>query len=60
LGGFLGELPRARSTEPIERLTEYLVEGRRILDGALSGGGESDPLPPSSESLRWFPLPAEV
>jgi selenocysteine lyase/cysteine desulfurase len=60
LGGFLGEPPRARPTEPIGRLAEYLVEGRRILDAALGGGGESDPLPSSSESLRWFPLPAEV
>ena len=60
LDGFLGGTPRARPTEPLERLAAYLVEGRHILDGALGGGGESDPLPPSSESLRWFPLPAEV
>ena len=60
LDGFLEDAREERRTEPLERLSEYLEEGRRLLDEIPARPEASEPLPPSSESLRWFPLPAEV
>ena len=60
LAGFLGESRSERHTEPIERLAEYLAEGRRILDQVATGCEDATGLPPAAEPLRWFPLPAEA
>ncbi|CAN5846960.1 aminotransferase class V-fold PLP-dependent enzyme [soil metagenome] len=59
LDGFLGG-EVSRPTESIERLDTYLEEARRILDTTASPCDPSEPLSPSAESLRWFPLPAEA
>lgn len=60
LAGFLSTEAVAPPTEPIERLAEYLAEGRRIMEEATPEAVEAAPLRPSAESLRWFPTPAEV
>src|SRR5690606_476381 len=60
LAGFLGESRSERHTEPIERLAEYLAEGRRILGQVATGCDDATGLPPAAEPLRWFPLPAEA
>ncbi len=59
LDGFLGE-GATRPTEEIARLGVYLEQARRILDATEGGCDPAEPLPPSAESLRWFPLPAEA
>lgn len=56
-----GEVTEQRQTEPIERLADYLVEGRRILEATLpSPELETVPLGADADALRWFPLPGEV
>jgi selenocysteine lyase/cysteine desulfurase len=60
LEGFLGEGETRRETEPIERLRDYLAEARRHLSAAEGRCDDETRLPPSAESLRWFPLPAEA
>jgi selenocysteine lyase/cysteine desulfurase len=60
LDGFLDDSPRQRMTEPIERLPDFLAEANAILDRPLETAGPDKPLPPGSESLRWFPFPHEV
>ncbi len=60
LAGFLDADSGSPVTEPLERLGGYLDEARRILAEPAGGECEADSLPPGSESLRWFPLPAEV
>lgn len=60
LDGFLGTNGGERPIEGIHRLADYLVEARRIMESASGHCDAADPLPPTSESLRWFPLPAEV
>ncbi len=47
-------------SEPLERLSDYLAEARRILESAWSRGERAASLPESAEALRWFPLPTEV
>jgi len=60
LDGFLTDGGSPPLTQPLGSLADQLAEARRVLDDASLGSGEPAALPPSSESLRWFPLPAEV
>ncbi|MEN8374792.1 MAG: aminotransferase class V-fold PLP-dependent enzyme [Gemmatimonadota bacterium] len=47
-------------TAPIERLSDYLEEGRRILAETPTKRGESQNLGAEAESLRWFATPVEI
>lgn len=60
LDGFLSATRVERRIEPIERLNDYLADARRILAETPVRCDGVDTLPPTSESIRWFPLPAEV
>ena len=38
----------------------YLMEGQRLMQRARRPASSHEPLHPGAESLRWFPVPAEV
>jgi len=60
-GGKL-EYRSRHATEPEHALMGYLDRAREILDAAAQGAAEVDApaLSDDFESLRWFPLPAEI
>ena len=57
LAGFLDDDGLLPSTEPIERLPDYLDEARHLLANAQPRPTAPATLPPAAEPLRWFPLP---
>ncbi len=60
LSDFFEGVGSPRLTEPLERLPSYLEQARDIFESATVASLPCDALPPGSESLRWFPVPAEV
>jgi selenocysteine lyase/cysteine desulfurase len=60
LDGFLTTDVPVPRTEPLSSLADQMSDAVRILDDARLDSGDPATLPTSSESLRWFPLPAEV
>lgn len=47
-------------TLPITSLADHLADAKRVLADAPLDAGDSPPLPPEAERLRWFPTPTEV
>ncbi|MFW5905084.1 MAG: aminotransferase class V-fold PLP-dependent enzyme [bacterium] len=60
LEGFLSRDDLTPPTLPLSSLSDQLAEARRILQAAPLHSDDEAALPPTSESLRWFPLPSEV
>lgn len=60
LEGFLSEGAATPPTRPLRNLSDQLADARRILAEARLECDDPTTLPPTSETLRWFPLPAEV
>jgi selenocysteine lyase/cysteine desulfurase len=53
--------PNRRSTEPLDRLADYLAEAEAVLLAATPDGECPRPkVSPEFESLRWFPYPDEL